>query len=91
MDGNSAGPSTSAEAANPSDGSKLSQSSASGCGCGAHQSTGPTLITINVTPTTGGQFDLQVSKAENVESLKKLISKRLKVPKERICLLHRER
>ncbi|XP_066901356.1 midnolin-B isoform X2 [Halyomorpha halys] len=57
----------------------------SGCGC-----PGPN-ITISVTPTTGGQFELAVTKTETIENLKKLISKRLKVPKERICLLHRER
>lgn len=48
-------------------------------------------ITITVSPTTGGQFDLDVLKTDSVESLKKLISKRLRVPKERICLLYRER
>lgn len=55
-----------------------------GCGC-------PPNITISVTPTTGGQFELAVTKNETIENLKKQISKRLKVPKERICLLHRER
>nr|CAD7420223.1 unnamed protein product [Timema poppensis] len=58
----------------------------SGCGC-----TSSTKITVRVTPTTGGQFDLQVAKTESVENLKKFISKKLKVPKERICLLHRDR
>jgi len=58
-----------------------------GCGCKNSAST----ITISVTPTTGGQFDLAVSKTDTIENLKKLISKKLKVPKERICLLHRER
>lgn len=48
-------------------------------------------ITITVSPTTGGQFDLSVLKTDSVESLKKVISKRLRVPKERICLLYRER
>ncbi|XP_054275637.1 midnolin homolog [Macrosteles quadrilineatus] len=58
-----------------------------GCGC----KNSPSNITISVTPTTGGQFDLAVTKSETIENLKKLISKKLKVPKERICLLHRER
>uniref|UniRef100_A0A146LJ64 Midnolin-B n=4 Tax=Lygus hesperus TaxID=30085 RepID=A0A146LJ64_LYGHE len=58
-------------------------------GCGCNQET--SSITISVTPTTGGQFDLAVTKTDSIENLKKLISKRLKVPKERICLLHRER
>ena len=48
-------------------------------------------LTLSITPTTGGQFDLIVDKRESVDSLKKIISKRLKVAKERICLLHRER
>ncbi|VVC24620.1 Ubiquitin-related domain,Ubiquitin domain [Cinara cedri] len=48
-------------------------------------------ITITVSPTTGGQFDLSVFKTDSVESLKKVISKRLRVPKERICLLYREK
>lgn len=58
-----------------------------GCGCKNSASS----ITISVTPTTGGQFDLSVTKNDTIENLKKLISKKLKVPKERICLLHRER
>nr|CAD7448448.1 unnamed protein product [Timema bartmani] len=61
-------------------------SNRSGCGCSSS-----TKITVRVTPTTGGQFDLQVAKTESVENLKKFISKKLKVPKERICLLHRDR
>jgi predicted Rdx family selenoprotein len=48
-------------------------------------------ITICITPTTGGQFDITVDKHETIENLKKIISKRLKVAKERICLLNRER
>lgn len=59
-----------------------------GCGCKTASSNN---ITISVTPTTGGQFDLAVTKSDTIENLKKLISKKLKVPKERICLLHRER
>lgn len=69
---------------NPNSTSESSQHS--GCGCASG-----TTITVRVTPTTGGQFDLQVAKTESVENLKKLISKKLKVPKERICLLHRDR
>ena len=48
-------------------------------------------ITVHVHPTTGGQFQLQTSAADSVDHLKKLISKKLKVPKDRICLLYRER
>uniref|UniRef100_A0A1B6DQN3 Ubiquitin-like domain-containing protein n=1 Tax=Clastoptera arizonana TaxID=38151 RepID=A0A1B6DQN3_9HEMI len=63
-----------------------SSDSDSGCGC-----KNSTSIKISVTPTTGGQFELAVTKNDTIENLKKLISKKLKVPKERICLLHRER
>ncbi|KAK9500154.1 hypothetical protein O3M35_001468 [Rhynocoris fuscipes] len=67
----------------------------SGCvcsnGCGCESNVSDSNITISVTPTTGGQFDLAVTKTDSIENLKKLISKKLKVPKERICLLHRER
>ncbi|KAK6634760.1 hypothetical protein RUM44_000007 [Polyplax serrata] len=48
-------------------------------------------ITITVAPTTGGTFDISVQKDTAVENLKKVISKKLKVPKERILLLHKER
>ncbi|GFG33862.1 hypothetical protein Cfor_11056 [Coptotermes formosanus] len=81
--GGNAGSSDAAKT-NPNSTSETSQHS--GCGC-----TSGTTITVRVTPTTGGQFDLQVAKTESVENLKKLISKKLKMPKERICLLHRDR
>ncbi|XP_046400611.1 midnolin isoform X2 [Ischnura elegans] len=68
-----------------------SESDLSGCGCGSGVTNSDSSITVRVTPTTGGQFDLQVAKMETVENLKKIISKKLKVPKERICLLHRDR
>ncbi|KAG8226642.1 hypothetical protein J437_LFUL005294 [Ladona fulva] len=68
-----------------------SESDLSGCGCGGGVTNSESSITVRVTPTTGGQFDLQVAKMETVENLKKMISKKLKVPKERICLLHRDR
>ncbi|CAB0029317.1 unnamed protein product, partial [Trichogramma brassicae] len=64
--------------------------SSSSSGSGSVMPTDPN-ITISITPTTGGQFDLVVDKRESIESLKKIISKKLKVAKERICLLHRER
>jgi hypothetical protein len=50
-----------------------------------------TSVRLSVTPTTGGMFELSLPSHHSIDSLKKLISKRLKVPKERICLLHRER
>ncbi|XP_014474695.1 PREDICTED: midnolin-A isoform X2 [Dinoponera quadriceps] len=61
-----------------------------GCGCVA-AAVDKDEITVNITPTTGGQFELTVDRNDTVENLKKIISKRLKVVKERICLLHRER
>lgn len=79
----------------PSSSSSLSTSasaaSTTGCGCVAATVLEPDEITISITPTTGGQFDLTVDHTDTVENLKKIISKRLKVAKERICLLHRER
>ncbi|XP_033337502.2 uncharacterized protein LOC117226856 isoform X1 [Megalopta genalis] len=62
-----------------------------GCGCVAATVLEPDEITISITPTTGGQFDLTVDRTDTIENLKKIISKRLKVAKERMCLLHRER
>ncbi|XP_057330338.1 midnolin-B [Microplitis mediator] len=64
-----------------------------GCGCMLVDPPTSDLdeITISITPTTGGQFELIVERNETIENLKKMISKRLKVAKERICLLHRER
>ncbi|XP_044579369.1 midnolin-like isoform X1 [Cotesia glomerata] len=64
-----------------------------GCGCMVVDPPTTDLdeITISITPTTGGQFELVVERNETIENLKKIISKRLKVAKERICLLHRER
>ncbi|CAG0883250.1 unnamed protein product [Cyprideis torosa] len=48
-------------------------------------------ITVHVHPTTGGHFELKTSAVETVDNLKKMISKKLKVPKDRICLLYREK
>lgn len=66
-----------------------------GCGCvtatAAANAVDKDEITVCITPTTGGQFDLTVDRNDTVENLKKIISKKLKVAKERICLLHRER
>lgn len=57
-------------------------------GCGSPQSTD---ITLNIQTTTGGNFTINVNGKNTVEHLKKLVSKTLKVSKDRICLLHRER
>lgn len=57
-------------------------------GCGSPQTTD---ITLNIQTTTGGSFTISLSVKNTVEYLKKLVSKKLKVSKDRICLLHRER
>lgn len=57
------------------------------CTCGR-----PTeMICVTVKPTTGGQFSVTASSDDSVEYLKLLVSQKLKVPKERICLLYRNR
>ncbi|XP_031349924.1 midnolin isoform X2 [Photinus pyralis] len=55
-------------------------------GCGPHSQ-----ISIQISPTTGGDFHLTVDPDITVENVKKLISKRLKVPRDRICLLFRDK
>lgn len=51
----------------------------------------PNNVNITVAPFTGGPFQVKISKMETVEELKKVIARRLKVSKERIYLLYRER
>ena len=48
-------------------------------------------LNITVAPFTGGPFEVKVSKMDTVDELKKVIARRLKVSKERIYLLYRER
>ena len=48
-------------------------------------------ICLEVAPTTGGTFDFRVKQDESIDNLKKSIAKKLKVSKEQICLLHRDR
>merc|ERR1719410_2626240 len=50
----------------------------------------PNNVNITVAPFTGGPFEVNISKMDTVEELKKLIARRLKVSKERIYLLYRE-
>lgn len=57
-------------------------------GCGSAQSTD---ITLNIQTTTGGNFSISINGKNTVDHLKKLVSKKLRVSKDRICLLHRER
>ncbi|XP_043235098.1 midnolin homolog [Amphibalanus amphitrite] len=57
------------------------------CACGR-----PTeRISVTVKPTTGGQFAVSAASDDSVDYLKLLVSQKLKVPKERICLLYRNR
>ena len=48
-------------------------------------------IAVLVAPFTGGPFSVQVSRKDSVEDFKKVVAKRLKVLKDRICLLYRDR
>ncbi|XP_063840329.1 midnolin-like isoform X1 [Scylla paramamosain] len=57
------------------------------CACGRTLQ----MVGVHVTPTTGGQFELRVASTDSIEFLRRLVSKRLRVPKERICLLYRDR
>ncbi|XP_047491498.1 midnolin-like [Penaeus chinensis] len=68
-------------------------SSGSGIGDDGRCACGRTLemVGVHVSPTTGGQFELRVAATDSVEFLRRLVSKRLRVPKERICLLYRDR
>ena len=51
----------------------------------------PGMISVTVAPFTGGPFTVTISRRESVEDLKKAVAKKLKVLKDRICLLYRER
>ncbi|CAJ0963067.1 unnamed protein product [Ranitomeya imitator] len=51
---------------------------------------GEPLMNLNVHSTTGTRYELSVPAEETVDGLKRRISQRLKVPKERLTLLHRE-
>ncbi|XP_018336365.1 midnolin homolog [Agrilus planipennis] len=55
-------------------------------GCGQHSQ-----ISLRISPTIGGDFNLVVNSDITIENLKKLVSKRLKVPRDRICLLFRDK
>ncbi|XP_063821089.1 midnolin homolog [Ostrinia nubilalis] len=57
-------------------------------GCGSPQTSD---ITLNIQTTTGGNFSISLNDKNTVDHLKKLVSKKLRVAKDRICLLHRER
>jgi hypothetical protein len=51
----------------------------------------PAKIAVIVAPFTGGPFLVQVTPTDSVEELKKAVAKKLKVLKDRICLLYRDR
>lgn len=51
----------------------------------------PSQFTLNINTTTGGSFSVSVDSHTTVENLKKIVAKKLKVAKDRICLLHREK
>lgn len=55
-------------------------------GCGPNSQ-----ISVHISPTTGGDFYLSIAADATVEGLKKLVSKKLKVPRDRICLLFRDK
>ncbi|XP_050676199.1 midnolin homolog [Leptidea sinapis] len=57
-------------------------------GCGSTHSSD---ITLNIQTTTGGNFSISVNCKNSIDHLKKLVSRKLKVSKERLCLLYRER
>ncbi|XP_077332173.1 midnolin [Lithobates pipiens] len=48
------------------------------------------LMNLQIHSTTGTRYELSVPAEETVDGLKRRISQRLKVPKERLTLLHRE-
>lgn len=52
---------------------------------------GDQKIILNITKTTGGEFVVIVDGDITVEFLKKIVSKKLKINKERICLMNSER
>lgn len=93
-DSRDGGPSSTPQTSSSSSSSTPQTSTVPALGCGSSSSSGPssaTAMTLNVTTTTGGSFSVLVDGENSVENLKKIISKKLKVSKDRICLLHRER
>ena len=59
--------------------------------CGGLTMDSETPLTLHICPSTGGQLDITVSAAETVQGLQRHVAKKLKVPKERITLLYKER
>lgn len=48
-------------------------------------------ISVGIRPTTGGQFVISIPADESVEHLRLMVSQKLRVPRERICLLYRNK
>lgn len=48
-------------------------------------------LNVEIHPTTGGQFQLQIHKQQTVEQLKRIISRKLNLAKDKICLLYKDR
>lgn len=48
-------------------------------------------IEIEIVKTTGGSFAVTIDCDITVENLKKIVSKKLKISKDRICLMNSER
>lgn len=47
-------------------------------------------MNLYIQSTTGTRFELSLPQEETVEGLKRRLSQKLKVPKERLALLHKE-
>ena len=47
-------------------------------------------MNLYIHSTTGTRFELSIPSEETVEGLKRRLSQKLKVPKERLALLHKE-
>ncbi len=48
-------------------------------------------LTLTVVPTTGGKFEIPTPRRASVDELRSSIARKLRVPPERIRLLHRDR
>ena len=48
-------------------------------------------LKLTVTPTTGGRFDIYAPKCASVDDMRTYIARKLRVPRERIRLLHKDR
>lgn len=60
-------------------------------GANTNESNTSQTINILISTTTGTQFDISVESLNTIEHLKKVISKKLKVNKDKISLLFKER